>query len=218
MKDTATTSIPALEAKTKEIHALALLAENKGLNTHYQGIWLDPQTMPGKVILFATNGFQIGLLKTTADNGNCSSTPVFIPLSVIKQMAKDADVSVWSDGDMSFAKLTVKGSETTLSWSTPRIAIPNWRRIVPSRVSDVPGVFDVNQIHDFAKVYAILSGVKSTSGRLSLRWNSGPEGGDLIVIRFPGIPDFLGLNSSKFTPAAEAATRMPSLLPEWLKD
>ena len=94
---------------------------------------------------------------------------------------------------------------------------PNWRRIVPCRVSDVPGAFDVNQLHDFAKVYALLSGVKSTSGRLSVRWNSGPEGGDLTVIRFPGVPDFLGLNS-RFTNAAAAEMKMPSLLPEWMQE
>ena len=83
-------------------------------------------------------------------------------------------------------------------------------------MSDVPGAFDANQLQDFAKVYAILSGIKSTSGRLSVRWNSGPEGGDLIVIRFPGVPDFLGLNS-RFTNAAAEETKMPSLLPTWMK-
>lgn len=212
-----TTQNKTFEVRSKELHALALLSEAKGLNTHYQGVWLDPQTMPGKVVIFATNGFQIGLLKTDIDSANCPADPVFIPLSIIKQMAKDADVSVWSDGDVSFAKSIVKSAETTLSWSTSRTAIPNWRRIVPCRVSDAPGAFDINQLHDFAKVYALLSGVKSTSGRLSVRWNSGPEGGDLIVIRFPGVPDFLGLNS-RFTNAAAAEMKMPSLLPEWMKE
>ena len=216
-KDTMTTSIKTFEVRSKELHALALLSEAKGLNTHYQGVWLDPQTMPGKVVIFATNGFQIGLLNTAMKSADCPDAPLFIPVSIIKKLAKNANVSLWSDGDTSFAKAFVSGAETTFSWSNPGIAISNWRRVVPSRVSDVPGAFDVNQLHDFAKVNALLSGIKTTSGRLSVRWNSGSDGGDVFVIRFPGVPDFLGLNS-RFTNAAAAATQMPSLLPTWMKE
>ena len=100
--------------RSKELHALSILSESKGLNTHYQGVWIDPQTMPGRIVLFATNGYQIGLLNTDMERADRPESPVFIPLSIIKQMAKDTTVSIWSDGDMSFAKSIVKSAETTL--------------------------------------------------------------------------------------------------------
>ena len=199
----------AFEVNLRHLHALSLLAADKDLREQLNGVWIDPETRPGRVLLFATNGFQVGLLRECEWGANTPLKLLFVPKAIIKQLPKDGTVAIREDSTA--AVVRGKAGGLTLEWAPPRAPMPCWFNLVPQSVTDEVNFFDAVQLGLFAKVNAQLNSTKEDAGLLNIRWN---EGGLLFVVRLPQHPDFLGLNSMH-TQRVKDKCKLPSLLPAW---
>jgi hypothetical protein len=199
----------AFEVNLRHLHALSLLAADKDLREHLNGVWIDPETRPGRVLLFATNNTQIGLLHECDWGANAPLKPLFVPKAIIKQLPKEGTAAIGEDATA--AVVRGKAGGLMLKWEPLRTSMPGWFNSVPQSVTDEVNFFDAMQLGLFAKVNAQLNSTKEDAGLLDIRWN---EGGSVFVVRFPQNPDFLGLNSM-FTQHAKDKCKLPSLLPAW---
>lgn len=200
----------AFEVNLRHLHALSLLAADKDLREHLNGVWIDPETRPGRVLLFATNNTQIGLLHECDWGANAPLKPLFVPKAIIKQLPKEGTAAIGEDATA--AVVRGKAGGLMLKWEPLRAPMPGWFNSVPQSVTDEVNFFDAMQLGLFAKVNAQLNSTKEDAGLLNIRWN---EGGSVFVVRFPQNPDFLGLNSM-LTQHAKDKCKLPSLLPDWL--
>lgn len=200
----------AFEVNLRHLHALSLLAADRDEHGRLNGVWIDPETRPGQVLLFATNNTHIGLLRESAWGTDTPSKPLFVPKTIIKQLPKDGTAAIGEDSTA--AVVQGKAGGLMLKWTSQQTPMPGWFNSVPRSVSDEVNFFDAAQLGLFAKVNAHLNSSKEDAGLLNIRWN---EGGPVFVVRFPQNPDFLGL-ISMFTQHAKAKCALPSLLPDWL--
>ena len=199
----------AFEVNLRHLHALSLLAADNDLRGYLDGVWIDPETRPGHVLLFATNGFQVGLLHECDGGANTPLKPLFVPKAIIKQLPKDGTAAIREDSTA--AVVQGKAGGLMLKWVPLQTPMPRWFNLVPQSVTDEVNFFDAMQLGLFAKVNAQLNSTKKDAGLLNIRWN---EGGSVFVVRFPQNPDFLGLNSMH-TQHAKDKCKLPSLLPAW---
>ncbi len=199
----------AFEVNLRHLHALSLLAADKDEHGRLNGVWIDPETRPGQVLLFATNNIYIGLLRESAWGTDTPSKPLFVPKTIIKQLPKDGTAAIGEDATA--AVVQGKAGGLMLKWEPLQTPMPCWFKLVPQSVTDEVNFFDAMQLGLFAKVNAQLNSTKEDAGLLNIRWN---EGGSVFVVRFPRNPDFLGLNSM-FAQHAKDKCKLPSLLPAW---
>lgn len=199
----------AFEVNLRHLHALSLLAADKDVREHLNGVWIDPETRPGHVLLFATNGFRVGLLRECEGGANTPLKPLFVPEAIIKQLPKDGTAAIGEDSTA--AVVQGKAGGLMLKWAPLQTPMPRWFDLVPQSVTDEVNFFDAVQLGLFAKVNAQLNRTKEDAGLLNIRWN---EGGSVFVVRLPRHPDFLGLNSMH-TQRVKDKCKLPSLLPAW---
>lgn len=207
--DAAKEAPAAFEVNLRHLHALSILAADEDLRKHRNGVWIDPETRPGRVLLFAMNNTQIGLLHECDWGANTPLKPLFVPKEIIKQLPKEGTAAIGEDATA--AVVRGKAGGQMLKWEPLRTPMPGWFNSVPQSVSDEVNFFDAAQLGLFAKVNAHLNSSKEDAGLLNIRWN---EGGSVFVVRFPQNPDFLGL-ISMFTQHAKDKCKLPSLLPAW---
>jgi len=199
----------AFEVNLRHLHALSLLAADKDSREYLAGVWIDPETRPGHVLLFATNGFRVGLLRECDWGANTPLKPLFVPSAIIKQLPKDGTAAISEDSTA--AVVQGKAGGLMLKWAPLQTSMPCWFNLVPQSVTDEVNFFDAVQLGLFAKVNAQLNRTKEDAGLLNIRWN---EGGPSYVVRLPRHPDFLGLNSMH-TQRVKDKCKLPSLLPAW---
>ena len=168
----------AFEVNLRHLHTLSLLTADKDLRERLNGVWIDPETRPGHVLLFATNNTQIGLLRECVRGANTPLKPLFVPKAIIKQLPKDGTAAIGEDSTA--AVVQGKAGGLMLKWAPLRTPMSRWFNNVPRSVTDEVNFFDAVQLGLFAKVNAQLNSIKKNVGWLNIRWN---EGGSVFIIR-----------------------------------
>lgn len=195
----------------RALHALALLAGDNTYPARYQGVWVDPQTRPGSLALFATNSAMAGVLRVGKPGGDVH--PWFVPARVIKQLPKQGLAVARRDtsGDAPKGRICVPETGLQLEWQVTG-EMPKWENALPKAVSGEACFFDALQMALFAKVNAALGAPKDRAGLIDVKWDGGAQA---CIVRFKQHPDFVGL-CGVFPERTAHDYQTQSLLPDWL--
>lgn len=187
--------------KPNELKALAMFAANtKDLRecarARIQGVHVEQRK--GRTILVATNGYSLGAL--CLDAASDSEESYMIPNAALKAVnLKGGPVDIHPHGDY----LTVIQGATNTTYEIEISQYPDFRRVIPDKVSGEAGHFDASIVGEIGKAYALMTGCKSTPGIICHNGTSG------ALLDF-GRDDFVGV----LMPTRNGPTRFTS--PGWL--
>ena len=173
------------EVNMKALCALVHLAGKNDIRWYLNGVCIEFRDT--ETVYVATDGHVLG--SYTVAQRNEGPATIIIPRGVVERIKlhKTRHDAVLSIGDDGPARLVYAAQSVDVGFKPLDGVFPDWRRIVPSDVSNEPGHYDVELLGKFVKANKVFGA--SAAGRILLRQN-GETGGALVALKdeaFQGI-------------------------------
>lgn len=210
-----------LTVRAEIIAALKLFAANKDVRFYLNGINLEIGATESRLV--ATNGYYLGCFRVESEQPDVDAplTNIIIPNDLLKPIKPTGLVEI-TIGELE-TKKDAKGEEVpvlsarpvtltyagvSMSGKTLNGIFPDWRRVIPSKVSGEAAQFDPAYIGQLAKVAAALYGYGKNK-YVGIGFN----GNDAALLDF-GDENFVGV----LVPLRPHAVTTPETPPSWAHD
>lgn len=212
-----------LTVRAEIIAVLKLFAADKDIRNCLNGINLEIGRRESRFV--ATNGVVLGCFRIESEQPEVGAplTNIIIPNDLLKPIKPssglveitigdpDKDDGGGKDGPVSNIRpvtLTLAYDGLSLSGKTLDGAFPDYRKVIPSKVSGQPAQFDPRLIGILGKAWSILHGSKRNYyARLGLN-------GEAAALVSLGTEDFVGV----IAPMRVDAADIPDAPPSWVYD
>ena len=180
-----------------ELKALAMFAAtDKDFRTGIQGVHVEQRK--GRTILAATNGHSlVALCLDVASDGEESYLIPNAALKAVSLRGGPVDIHYYEN------KVTLIQGATSTTYDSDAGTFPDFRRVIPKKVSGEAGHFNALFVGEVGKAYTLMTGHKFTPGLIC---HNG-TGGALLDF---GRDDFVGV----LMPTRDVPTR--NTAPGWL--
>lgn len=209
-----------LTVRAEIIATLKLFAADNDVRDYLNGINLEIGTTEARLV--ATDGSCLGCFRIECEQQNISRplTNIIIPNELLKTIKPKGLVQI-TIGDLE-TKDNGKGEQVPVGYTRPLTltyaglsisgetingVFPDWRRVIPSKVSGEPAQFNPAYIGTLAKAYTALHGKKTPFVGI------GFNGKDAALIDL-GDENFIGI----LMPLRPEASTAPQIPPSWLTD
>ena len=200
-----------LTVPAKYIAALKLFTAEKDIRYYLNGICLEIGRTESRIV--ATNGHMLGCFRVVSDQPDIDKplTSICIASDLLKHIKPAGDVEFVigapvSDTDgrrevrITYAGLSIAGHTTDARY-------PDWRRVIPDKVSGESAQFNPEYIGRLAKAWACLHGKKNPLVGI------GYNGQECALIGLQD-SDFIGA----IMPISTGYVAIPSARPDWVSD
>jgi len=200
-----------LTVPAKYIAVLKLFAAQKDIRQYLNGICLEIGRTESRIV--ATNGHILGCFRVVSDQPDIDKplTSICIASDLLKHIKPAGDVEFVigapvSDTDgrrevrITYAGLSIAGHTTDARY-------PDWRRVMPQKVSGEAAQFNPEYIGRLAKAWGYLHGKKHSL--VGIGYNG--QGCALISLQDS---DFIG----GIMPITDGHVAVPATPPEWFSD
>jgi DNA polymerase-3 subunit beta len=206
-----------LNVRAEIIAVLKLFAADKDPRNYLCGINLEISPVESRLV--ATNGHMLGCFRVKSKQPEVSTllTDIIIPSDVLAAIKPSGmvEIAIGEPEPMANGKglsgrrpvIITQGGFSSHGVTLPA-TYPDYRRVIPVKVSGKFAQFDARYLGTLAKAWAILHGKKSLPG-VALGFN-GPSEGALIDL---GDEDFIGV----IMPLRNT-TNPPKSAPAWVHD
>jgi DNA polymerase-3 subunit beta len=205
-----------ITVRAEIIAVLKLFAADKDPRNYLCGINLEISPVESRLV--ATNGHMLGCFRVKSKQSEVSTmlTDIIIPSDVLAAIKPSGmvEIAIGEPEPMANGKglsgrrsVTVTQGGSSSHGVTLPAKYPDYRRVIPTKVSGKPAQFDARYMGTLAKAWAILHGKKSLHG-VAIGFN-GPSEGALIDL---DDKDFVGV----IMPLRN--TNSPKSAPAWVHD
>ena len=166
------------EVNMKALCALVHFAGKNDIRFYLNGVCVEFRET--ETVYVATDGNALGSYKVPQRNESPRS--VIIPRDVIERIKlhKTHHDAVLSIGDDGAARLVYAAQNVDVGFKPLDGVFPDWRRVVPTEVSNEPGNYNVELLSKFVKVNKVFGA--SHPGVVLLRQN-GERGAALVSLK-----------------------------------
>ncbi len=188
-----------------QIKALLLMAaKSDDPRIHLKGIYIESSGT--QTIAVATDGHRMLVVRSPHPYGVSGILPREDAERMVKCAKKGYEELTAVDGVFSLGGVQAKLLGTDVA------RFPDWRRVIPDKISGKRGEYEASYVGDFGKAAILLGSYYSTSARTSANMAILHNDADrAAIIQFPGCSDAFGV----LMPMTSAADYQKPI-PDWM--